>query len=500
MKPVVVLLATAPLACSDGEKPPDKKPVEPKASVTTCLPAVAPTLTSQVPSDSPVADQPSLNCFAWQEFIALNWPAAPKGGGVASPEGPRSFGRPGARDPVVWESFMDAHELMTPDGSAPPPWGTPPTVPDACKKLGKAAGVRALRHSSKFTADLEVPGDLAEAAPFDAPNWLADRDGNPVMYEILVNQDEYQYIVDSGFYNATAQQDSLKSGTHVNVPRGVIGGATGSIEIKAAWLVVTDPKEPRWKTYKLADALVWDGEDQCQEQTVALVGLHIIHKTTSNPQWTWATFEHVDNAPDQAAVASGKMEDRYRFYSPSCTERDVDPACAVQVVPGCTQREEPPAKTSCAPNEAPAYCLDLSNPACPPYPIQVTRTYPIADNGDNQVATLNKEMRELIRQQAGPDSVWQHYQLVGVLWSGAPVDENLPGSSPPTGSLAVSGIRPDTVAQPLANTTLETYAQTTTCVGCHRSAQIAGAGDDGVAEYNSDYSFVFQKANAPGDQ
>src|SRR5690606_30716208 len=127
---------------------------------------------------------------------------------------------------------------------------------------------------SKFSVDLQVPGDLAEAAPFDGPNWLADRDGNVVFFEILVSEDEYEYIVENAFYNAKAQQTSTRSGTHINAPRGVIGGQVGSIELKAAWLAVDDPAEPRWRRYKLSEALVWNGRDHCEKTTVALVGLH----------------------------------------------------------------------------------------------------------------------------------------------------------------------------------------------------------------------------------
>ena len=60
-----------------------------------------PSLTSEVPGDTPVNDQNSINCFAWQEFIALNWPAAKTGGGKPAKIGPEDFGRPNDWKPVV---------------------------------------------------------------------------------------------------------------------------------------------------------------------------------------------------------------------------------------------------------------------------------------------------------------------------------------------------------------------------------------------------------------
>ena len=163
------------------------------STVTTCLPPVAPTLTSEVPSDTPIADQPSINCLAWQQFIALNWPAVAQGGGKPAPLDSSEFGRPGDMSPVVWETYMDIHQVMTPDGSAPAPWGTPQAIPEVCAGSG-APGNRALQHTSKFTLGLVVPDDLSEAFPLNKPNWLADRDGNVVLYEILINRDEFEYI------------------------------------------------------------------------------------------------------------------------------------------------------------------------------------------------------------------------------------------------------------------------------------------------------------------
>ena len=152
--------------------------------------------------------------------------------------------------------------------------------------------------------------------------------------------------------------------------------------------------------------------------------------------------------------------------------------------------------TSCQPNTPPAYCLDLHNDECRPYPIQVTRQLPIADDGDNLLQQLNAAVQELIRQDGRADSVWQFYQLVGVLWSDSPVDENYPGSQPALTDLSVSGMRPNPDARPVANTMLETYIQGTTCIECHRGAALAWPNQDGTT-FASDYSFVFQSAGPP---
>lgn len=463
-----------------------------------------PTLSSDVPGDTPINDQASLNCFAWQEFISLNWPAAASGGGRPAGVGARDFGNPGDLRPVVWETFMDIHQVFNSEGSKPPPWGTPPMVPGACRRVWD--GHRILTRTAKISIDFDAPEDINEAFPQGRPGWLADRLGNPVLYEIMIDEPEYDYIVQNGFYNAGTQYERVSAGVHVNLPRGVLDGDVGAIELKAAWATLPDNYRrhrfwrDRWRKYKLSEALVYDeADDDCEEVTVALVGLHILHKTTANPQWTWATFEHVDNSPDQQAVDDGTAEDRYVFFDPGCTTRSVPDSCRTLSVDGCRPAPDPPDQTSCVPNTEPAYCLDLGNEECPPYPIQVTRVNPIPNSGDNLVVQLNRAAQELIRSGANRDSVWQYYQLVGVLWSGAPVDEQLPGSKPPKTPLTISGMRPDTVPLPLSNTVLETYIQNATCVDCHQTAALAWSADDDTdyESFASDYSFVFQSANPP---
>src|SRR5207302_4222192 len=85
----------------------------------------------------------------------------------------------------------------------------------------------------------------------------------------------------------------------------------------------------------------------CLERTLGLVGIHIVHKTTSRPQWIWTSFEHKDNVPEQKEVdahdadqANNKLHSSYNFYDPSCSAdicpvnetlpRPCDPASADQ--------------------------------------------------------------------------------------------------------------------------------------------------------------------------
>jgi hypothetical protein len=268
----------------------------------------------------------------------------------------------------------------------------------------------------------------------------------------------------------------------------------GGLEIKAAWLSVTDPDNAKWKKYKISTALLYDPSTQdCSHSTIALVGLHIIHKTASQPQWIWATFEHVDNAPDTSSIKSdGTVEGDYTFYNNSCSVSAVPSGCTAKTVNG-----SPVTETSCAPNVSPAYYVDESK-NCLAYPIRVSRDFTIKDTTDNHVASLNKVAQQLITN-ANADSVFAHYQLVNVLWSSAAVNDNEPPGNPPVTPLSTSGETPSLNTVPVANTMLETYAQGFNCLSCHAYASIAKPAKEKLngKSYASDYSFLFSLAKTP---
>ena len=479
---VTILLAGAALLGCRSEPPAAEAPKFP------CL--NPPSMSADIPGDTVLSDQQSFNCFAWQEFIALNWPTDP--GATAG-----SFGDPGVTAPVVWETYMNVHDLLDADGTAPPPWGETRPAPEAAGE----GGARIFSRTAKLGQNFDPSKDINEAAPHVA--WLADTGGNLVWYEILVNKAEYDYFVQTGFYDSETQYRAAASGTKIDLPMGTVGGGTGAMEIKAAWLSVPDPDAERWRRYKLSEGTFCTGvgtsDEHCDTGTIALVGLHILHKTTSQPSWTWATFEHIDNAPDARIVADElSPASEYSFYSAECTPQPVPPGCLEKDKKGREDETEPP-MTSCTPNTPPAYALgpfigkrvDPSNP-CQPYPIQVVREFPIPDTNEDPVVSTNTAAQAVIAA-ANPDSVFQYYQLVNVLWSDSPVNENA-GSRVPHAPLSKTAFRPNLTAFPVANTVLETYAQSISCLECHSGAGIAKTVPGADWQFASDYSFVFGMA------
>lgn len=388
-----------------------------------------------------------FSCFGWQLFLSVNSPPVT--------DGQPKFGAPGDPSAVTWEAYKNASEVFA--SSAPSAWGD-----NAPKSM---LATTAVIH-------------LTEALQADN-NWLTDRSGNVVYYESRVNKDEFDYIVANKLYSQQGLVKAMTTGAGIDLPDGADAPyAEGAIEVKAAWRVVPDAERERFASrYKLSAAVI--GREQ-RPVTVALIGLHLIKKTPSSPQWVWATFEHEDNAPDVGHAEAGKY---YNLYNP---------ALEAAYTPN---QSTPPSKFD-----------------TPPTPreraVQVSRLDPIAESSQR----LNQLVSQLITLQFA-DSVFAHYRLVNVQWAVQPKATNPKANSPlPTGA-------PTPTA--LANVAMETYMQEknsgggavmgvdanspdygkSSCIGCHSLTAITPNWASGVSvptgsprHWFTDYSALFFRA------
>lgn len=462
-----------------------------QATGFSCL--TPPTVSSTLPSDTVLTDQDNFNCFAWQEFIALNWKASPTQPGQPDTSAlPAVFGEPSASGtpaPSVWETYALDSDIFRPGAAAPTGFGpsAPRLTSAASGKFAQVAsqpraggyryftGRHVLTAVNKATATGADGQPLSEVFQAFTHSWVTAQNRQTTFYEVRVNQDEYDYIVDNVLYDANCQLVAMQSGVGIHLPDGTSGGV-GAIEVKAAWIPLTDSKD--YARYLTAPALVIDpGSSQPRPVTVGLVGLHIIHKTKKAQQFTWATFEHVNNAPDRGATGGGS----FTYFNPSCDPATDPYKCAVNT--------EPPACTPPACNYA--------------APTQVVRENP----RPAYVTALNTYVQGVITK-ANPDSVFQYYQLVNVMWP----NQNTTITGTPVAPLTDGTAQPPAGQGGLSNTVLETYFQSRadfspnpslsqpSCLACHTVAAIAAPASHFAAAktpaYASDYSFLFSLAAA----
>ena len=423
-----------------------------------------PAVTAAIPADAAAMDQADVNCFAWQQFIALNWPADPSTCAADPTRTAAEFGEPGDTAPAVWETYASPAAVFLPDAAEPAGWCSP------------AGGTKRLSRLSKFSPATPLAlDDVDEAEPSTA--WLTAQSGTLTLYEIRMNEDEFTYIVENTLYDADKQEEAA-SGPGISLPDGSDGG-TGAIELKAAWLELDDPADA--SRYKTARAAVTYPGQQPKTVTVGLVGLHIIHKTRLAQQFVWATFEHVDNAPSTEDISNGTLRPKYTYYDHGCDPSNDHYKCRANATP---------------------------LPTRDPYdaPVQVVRENPLDSGPENDIEGLNQVVWKEIGD-ANPDSVYLNYQLVNVLWPNSS-STIPPGSRVP---LTPGDPQPEEDEEAVTNTTLETYVQSNTCLDCHVHAPIAATGsptpllnvdapaDPANTPYASDYSFVFMRAQVkPG--
>ncbi len=459
-------------------------------------------LCSYLPQDSPpqfgytsftCALQSQFDNYSWQTLVALNWPADTSGRPCASTSQPgcryTSITTAQASTPRVWDYFLAASEVI-PSGQEYRV-GSFPGAP-SCGTRAAAPGtppVRVLTMTAK--ADGSVVPDIIE--PF-TKSPLIDRNLNFTMYEILLNSTEASYII-TNHLNTVAGQEAAKSIDFPcgKLPNGKSGGdcpgplgGVGSIELKAAWRILDPAKGDDPSTYFVREQDLYipgkksaDGNPFCiQKAKLGLVALHILHKTGSQPQWFWSSFEHRANAPtttDPAnpAACPGPTSDptRYSYYQAACP-------------PGVCPPNGKPADATFLWAKKPPYALAYAT--AHRFGTQVVRCQPIAQNSPSSPLVDIRWLPKL------GGTVWRNYQLVGTQWAFG--FTGTPPAPPPC-----FGRNTDCAPPFLLNSAQETYMQQKVsktnlklfangCIQCHAEATTVGTNPK-----PADFSFLLNR-------
>ena len=377
--------------------------------------------------------QRATDLFAWQTFIALQWPAGSPV--VADPS--KAVGGAG---PSVWETWMEASEVYRADARGRPlpplPWGTPEPLPASC-----AGATRTLPRLSKVAGGLDSTVQPT-GADGTLPVVLTNQARELVRYEIRMNRVAYDAVVRNRWWDGTVQA-GLDS---VRFP-------VGSILVKAAWMPVSEREAPRFDTLRSCVCVPNADGSACtgvwEPRTMGLVGFHVMRKTESAPQWIWSTFEQVDN------VASPGASSAASFYDPSC--------------PGCALNRQTAART---PSQI---ARTTPIPGCSGAGCNAPDCSTVVPGALDNVVDLNARV-----QKALSGTPLRHYQLVNTQW---PVPGGVAHPTRPTELAVLPPI--------LANTALESFIQeSSSCMGCHAMARSQRA-DRFVS---ADFSFTLNDA------
>lgn len=229
----------------------------------------------------------------------------------------------GASPARVWETYALNTDVYRPGALAPMPFQAGDRPHRLQATMRQPAAPRGLDAQDQLSGILQA----------FSHGWLTAQNGQLTCYEVRLNEEEYDYVVANNLYDANAQWRAVQSRAGIHLPDGSAVGSVGAIEVKAAWLPLTDAAQ--YGRYLTAEASITDpASGAVRSVVVGLVGLHIMHKTQLGQQFVWATFEHVDNAPIMNAVGNGP----YTYYNPRCDPATDKSRCAVNTVPACKDR------------------------------------------------------------------------------------------------------------------------------------------------------------------
>ncbi len=448
--------------------------------------------------------------FGWRTFLGIN---APSVGGQISTSG----------DNVAqwgsWSATVDlllCQESPTPAGCICPNGDCTASgthfYPSACREVPNYQNYRVLGQVDKIDDSfLEAQSGGLSGDP------VLDRTGNFLRYEILLSPATYDEVISQELYD----EDKIKERTSpINLNCGVntySGGDPsdadmGAMVLKVAWMDVTDALQSGavdGSQYHLEQLLVStpdyrnsDGEATCDLRTMAMVGMHVAHKTFNQPVWIWSTFEHNDNAPDCTGPfpapnfsTGGPNEScpdsvagEFNFFGELCNDG----------AQACADCNAPPAANGDCDNPSSSvgdgFCLDEA-PAAVGGISKLCRQVPISSYPEAE------SWNTACQGALGSDSVWGHYSLISSQWG----TSEIPAGCSNVSSDIFSGNVNDTRIKPkvsaggqmkplLANTSMESYERSN-CMGCHSKARFTN--DDGN-ELSTDFIYFLQlQVSAP---
>jgi hypothetical protein len=392
------------------------------------------------------AAQRLFDIFAWQSFLALNWPAAA--------DGQADTGKTlaDATTTRVWEFFVDASLVFQQDGAPPASWtqavkatqaqrvlwmagmslGTPPPV------AGKKGG---FRHSTLLSESLQA---------FTGP--MVDQAGHWVRYQVALNNVEFDYLVAHQLYNLEGQA-AFTAANQIEFPANVGSTRRGAMEIKMSWKQLTARDDASRYFVRRAKALRLDGSTY--EADFGLVGMHIAARTESSPTWIWATFEHVDNTAvnDLERDTQGRSL-RPSFFNPDSPAKPVNVLAAKNSAP--VQQFDPATG-----KDSGAEVFTSWDETRTTDPTQTLMVLPVP----KATAALNAQVQTLLAKSA---SVFRYYQLIGTQWPAEPRFPAFPNgvSVQADGRLLPASLESIVFKVPgkivpvfLVNTTMETFFQ-----------------------------------------
>jgi len=296
-----------------------------------------------------------------------------------------------------------------------------------------------------------IPRDLGAIRQAGSLGMLIDQNGRVLYYATHLNSEFVEFVR----ANSLTESSQLKDGsTDLQFPRG-------SLELKSSWKVVaTGDDVSQFFTIKTSVPvfkLTANGEivvdaNQVREETLALVGMHIVGVVEGHPEFIWATFEHNDDAPDLPVGLSPRTAQpvestrSWTLYAKGAKASD------------CNNKPKKSESTKLFDEQHQTFGS----------PVSVFREF--AFGGDDEPEDI-KRLNDSVHLLLPPElAVWKNYSFMGATWLNDP-DRDFKEDSDFNGEAAAHPERKVLGGdRRLSNATMETFTQSIqNCFSCHNT-------------------------------
>jgi hypothetical protein len=218
----------------------------------------------------------------------------------------------------------------------------------------------------------------------------------------------------------------------------------------------------------------WMPKKEPKKATMALVGLHVVGTVKGHPEMVWATFEHVDNAPNgpySYTAANGTTKQVPQSTAPPPSGEWL--FCANNF--SGTPNTETLVTINNATTKLEMGIAPSPNTGTKAVPSSTIRSFawggPLGNGGvvDNtEIIAINNAVIGML----GAGDIRKNYVMIGAVWTGGQIPPLQP--PPPAKPVVVPPAAEPIGSVMLSNATMETYHQFSTtpfgynCFSCHQ--------------------------------
>lgn len=398
------------------------------ATTTACLVVAFVCVVSAIAASGPNARSDSKSCVAPHEWF----PQAPiPANKRPDPNSDCEFYR------WAWQTFLFVTQSAG-DADSPPRFLS---FPSASELL---VSVHGRDHVRMF-----IPHNMHAVLQPGSLGMVIDQNGNVLYYGTHVSPEFVKFVGD----NELTTSDRLKNAPpDLQFPKG-------SLELKSSWKIVAAGDDaggfftvrahvPVFRSKRNGEIVV--DPINVREETLALLGLHVVGVVDGHPEFIWATFEHNDNAPDLPVGLSTQ------------TSQAVDLTRSWTLYAKGTKAVECNKK----PERSTALKLFAEKKQTLAAPVSVFREF--AFGGDDEpdvIRGLNNSVHDQLPLQL---AIWKNYNFIGAMWLNDP-DRDFKENADFNGEAAVHSERKVLGGDvKLSNATMETFTQSIqNCFSCH---------------------------------